>query len=150
MPGEWSIRLSNGEPASWEPVTISTVFALNDPSCWDVDDVDFVVGTSNPLAFYQNEAWAGFDSQNDDDDYDQIRASYEETCAAHIRKLIGDAIPAKFDLCDIMRTMQEPTARITSLRYHYPRRTKAMQNTSPIAITVRNSAGERKRLKLVA
>jgi hypothetical protein len=149
LPGAWGIRLSNGEPASWKPVTISTVFALNDPSCWDVDAVDFVVGTSNPLTFYQNEAWAGFDPQNDDD-YDQIRDSYEETCAAHIRKLIGDAIPAKFDLCDIMRTMQEPTARITSIRYHYLPGTKTMQNTSPIAITVRNSAGERKRLKLVA
>ena len=83
-------------------------------------------------------------------DYEQIRDAYAESCAAHIRKLIGDAIPAKFELREIMSRMQDQQARITSIRYHYPPGTGARHKTSPIAITARNSAGERKRLKLVA
>ena len=82
-------------------------------------------------------------------DYDTIRDSYAESCAAYIRTLIGDAIPAKFDLWNIMAKMQDQQARITSIRYHYPPRSKG-NRASPIAITVRNSAGERKLLKLVA
>ncbi len=150
LPGEWGINFSNREPENWQPISVSTVFAFNDPSCWDVDDVDFVVGTSDPLAFYHNQAWAGFDPHNDDYDYEQIRDAYAESCVAHIRKLIGDAIPAKFELREIMSRMQDQQARITSIRYHYPPGTGAMHKTSPIAITARNSAGERKRLKLVA
>jgi len=149
LPGEWGIGDDDQEPTCWQPVTVDTVFAFDDPDCWDVDSVDFIVGTTNPLAFYQREAWAGFDPQNDDYDYETIQESYEETCAAHIRALIGDAIPAKFDLWDIIAKMEDQQARITSIRYHYPPRSKG-NKASPIAITARNSAGERKRLKLVA
>ena len=149
LPGEWGIGHNDQEPRCWQPVTAATVFTFNDPVCWDVDDVDFIVGTTDPLAFYRDEAWAGFDPENEDYDYDTIRDSYAESCAAYIRTLIGDAIPAKFDLWDIMAKMQNQQARITSIRYHYPLPSKG-NRASPIAITARNSAGERKRLKLVA
>jgi hypothetical protein len=92
--------------------------------------VDFIVGTTTPLAFYQNEVWAGFDPQNDDYDYDQIKESYEEACAVHIRALIGDAIPAKFDLWEIRAKMQDQQARITSIRYHGPQQRRGAQATA--------------------
>ncbi len=150
LPGEWGISDDDQEPSAWQPVTAATVFAFDEGDCWDVDSVDFVVGTSDPLKFYQDEAWAGFDPQHDDHDYDEIHESYEESCAAHVRALIGDAIPADFDILDIQAKMQTKEARITSIRYHYPRRSKAQPYVRPIAITARNSAGEKKRLKLVA
>jgi hypothetical protein len=150
VPGEWGIGDDGQEPTIWQPVTAATVFAFNDPDSWDVDSVKFIVGTTNPLGFYQTEAWAGFDPQNDDYDYDQIQESYAASCMAHIRALIGDAIPADFDIFDIQANMQTKEARITSIRYHYPRHSKAQRHVKPIAITARNSAGEKKRLKLVA
>ena len=150
QPGEWGTSDDGQAPTSWQPVTAATVFAFDEPDCWDVDTVGFVVGTTDPLSFYQNEAWAGFDPQHDDCDYDQIHDSYEESCAAHIRALMGDAIPVDFDVFDIQAKMANTQARITSVRYHYPPRSMARPHVSPIAITARNSDGEQKRLKLVA
>ena len=44
--------------------------------------------------------------------------------------------------------MQDKRSRILSVHYHYPPRQKG--STTPIAITARNRAGQRKRLKLVS
>lgn len=145
-PGEWGISFTpDQEPATWHPVTHPPVYAFEAPARWDVADVEFIAGTTDPISFYRHEAWAGFDPDPDEASYDAIRDSYEESCAAAIRALIGAAIPGTFTLDDIRRHMPNPKSRIVRVEYHYP----DGQEVFPTEITAVDAQGQEKRLKLI-
>lgn len=100
--GQWGLGSGDEPPTAWNGVGDHTVFTFNDPSNWDVDDVDFTVGGADPQAFYQAEAWAGFNPDNDEGrDYEEMSESYGQSCEREIRKLIGNAVPANFSWGDL-------------------------------------------------
>ena len=68
------------------------MLVLEAPSGWDIEDVAWTVGTTDPLAFYQQGAGAGFDDEDEDGDED----SYDASCTRVIRGLLGDALPQGF------------------------------------------------------
>lgn len=159
-PGEYGISYEHDTPPeSWSPITSSPVFVFNDTSSFEVEEVDFVVGTdSDPLEFLQHEAWAGF-SPHDDEPYDPQQESYQESLNYVIRNIIGKCVPKDFKLYEISRFLKDPSAPIVEIKYHFkkdgkfvnPRRAykpNERGTLNPAEITVKTSTGERIRLKL--
>jgi hypothetical protein len=106
--GQWGFGTEDDPPAEWNEVGDHAVFTFNDSSNWDVDSVDFTVGGADPQAFYQTDAWAGFDPDNDDGrSYEEMSDSYSESCEREIRKVIGNAIPENFCWDDLLRFAPE-------------------------------------------
>ncbi len=152
-PGVWGLSATDAEPETWHAVTgVDTVFAFSDTSSYDPDEVDWVVGTTNARGFVRHEAWFAFWA-SDEEDYERQEEQYGDVLSVWLRKLIGDCIPADFQHSHIQKMMPTPTARITSVQFHYARKKRGVNPDkdlrSPIAITARNAAGERKRLLLV-
>jgi hypothetical protein len=151
--GEWGLSTIEAGPEEWKPVTgVQTVFAFNDCASSDPYDVDWLVGTTDPQAFLDHEAWYAF-APSEEDDYESQREAYDSNVYAWLRSLIGECIPTAFKTSDIMRQMPTKHSLITHVRFHYPRKKRGIkttqENRSPIAITARNKAGEKKRLRLV-
>ena len=144
QPGMWGLGTQTTAPEVWQPVTHAPVYGFNDPNCWDVDEVDFVVGTESVLDFYQDQAWAGFDPTHDLSSYDEIFNAYQESCWAHIRRLIGDCVPHAFTLEHLMWNMPNRDSQIALVQYHYPH-----EGSGPTAITATNTKGQTKRFTLM-
>ncbi len=121
------------------------VFSFTEASNWDVDSVDWTVGTTDFVAFLRNEAWAGFDPENDEHDGDEMQAAYEESVERLLREVIGNCVPFGFTTQDVQALMPTREARIRKVRYHYGDGGRAL----PDGITATNAAGEAVRLRLL-
>lgn len=162
QPGEFGISFDPEEPPStWTAITHSPVFVFNSTGSCDVGEVDFTVGTSeSPIGFLQVEAWAAF-WPSDEHDYDPQEGWYRESLEFIIRAIIGKCVPQDFKLHEVSRFLKDKAAPIIEIKYHFkcggkfinPRRaykpnSKNAGAMSPAEITVKNSVGERVRLKL--
>lgn len=151
--GQWGLSALDAGPEEWKPVTgVQSVFAFNDCVSSDPDDVDWLVGTTDPQAFLDHQVWYAF-APSEEEDYEPQRLCYETNVYAWLRSLIGDCVPTVFQPYHIMRQMPTTQSLIISIRFHYPKKKRGIQpaqdHRSPVAITARNKAGETKRLRLV-
>jgi len=145
-PGEWGVGVGDLPPTGWHPVEQEEpVFSFNDASNWEVDAVDWTVGTTDIVAFLRNESWAGFDQESDEHNYEELQASYEESIDRVLREVIGNCVPVRFTVHDLQSFMPTKEARIQKVRYHYGEG----QGNTPQEITVMNAKGEEVRLRLL-
>jgi hypothetical protein len=138
-PGVWGVSYDDSAPTAWHPVT-QTVYAFTIPSHWDVNDVDWTVGTTEPIKFYRDEAWAGFDSDTSDvnSSYSEVERAYRNSCLEQIRVLDGNAVSQYVTLQELAQRLPSRTARIVALEWSYA----DPASFDPVAVTVRNAAGE--------
>jgi hypothetical protein len=161
-PGVYGISYNDDNPPDkWKPIANAPVFAFSDPSSYDAGEVDFIVGSTAPLDFLNNQVWAGF-SYNDEHDYDPQEESFRDSVDHIIRTIIGNCVPRDFKLHQLSQFLKDPSAPIMSVVYHFaiagkfvnPRRIykPSKKNTggamSPSEITVKSATGEKVRLKL--
>jgi len=125
--GQWGLGKEQEPPAEWREINNHVVFAFNDPNNWDVENVDFTVGGADQQDFYQTDAWAGFDPNNDQGrSREEMSDSYQESCEREIRNLIGNAVPKNFSWDDLLRFVPEGeqiiavTPEYKSRRKHRP------------------------------
>lgn len=142
--GEWGVGDCVTPPSEWRQVDQVSVFTFNDASNWDVEDVDWTVGTTDMVAFLRGDAWAGFDYESDEHNYEELQESYEDSIDRCLREVIGNCVPIKFTVHDLQAFMPTKDARIQKVRYHYEG-----QSSNPQEITVVNAKGEEVRLKLL-
>jgi hypothetical protein len=118
--GEFGISFTARQlPSVWSPIISDTpVFCFEETSNYDVEEVDFTVGTANPIAFLQNEAWCAF-SASDDSDYDPQQEAFGNSIDALIRKLKGNCVPRHFSLYDLEQfTNDNEAVKQVVYRYH--------------------------------
>ena len=144
-PGEWGIGAGDRPPARWHTVSEEAVFSFTDASNWEVEAVDWTVGTRDIVSFLRNEAWAGFDPESDEHNYEEMQACYEESIERCLREVIGNCVPFRFTVQDLQAFMPTKEARIHKVRYHYGEEPGAM----PQEITATNAKGEEVRLRLL-
>lgn len=144
-PGDWGVSTADNPPAKWHSVDRTPVFSFSDASNWDVDSVDWTVGTNDMVAFLRNEAWAGFDPENDEHNYEEMQACYEESIDRVLRDVIGNCVPFRFTVHDLQSFMLTKDARIQRVSYHYGDE----QSVTPQEITAANEKGEEVRLRLL-
>lgn len=144
-PGEWGIATAGSRPAEWHPVDKLPVFSFTDASNWELDAVDWTIGTNDIVAFLRGEAWAGFDPESDDHDRDEMQACFDESIDRLLREIIGNCVPVKFTTYELQAFMPTREARIEAVRYLYADE----RHTIPQEITVRNARGEEARLRLL-
>jgi len=142
--GQWGLGADDRPLTEWRDVGDHVVFTFNDSSNWDVDSVDFTVGGADPQEFYQTDAWAGFDPDNDDGrSYDEMSDSYTQSCEREIRKIIGNAVPENFSWDDLMKFVPGGH-QITGITPEY----KSRRSHRPAAVTLTLSNDEEVRLRL--
>jgi hypothetical protein len=142
--GYWGLGTEQEPPGEWREIDNHVVFAFNDPNNWDVDNVDFTVGGADPQDFYQTDAWAGFDPNNDQGrSREEMSASYRESCEREIRNLIGNAVPKNFSWDDLLRFVPEGE-QIIAVTPEYRSRRKQI----PISVILLLSNDEMVRLSL--
>lgn len=144
QPGECGVGTADHPPIKWHPVDQTPVFSFNDASNWEVDLVDWTVGTDDMVAFLRNEAWAGFDPENDEHNYEEMEVCYGESIDRVLREVIGNCVPVAFTVHDLQSFMPTKDARIQKVRYHYDE-----QGVTPQEITAINAQGEEIRLRLL-
>ena len=158
--GVYGLSSNDQPPIDWIGITNTPVYAFSEPSSYDAAEVDFIVGTSDILAFLKNQVWAGF-LTNDEDDYDRQEESFRSTVDHLIRTVIGKCVPNDFTLYDLRKFFSDNTAPIISVTYHYQRngrpfnprkqyRPNKKNNVPaiPTHVTAQNSLGKKVRLKL--
>lgn len=143
--GEWGIGTTHTPPTEWKPVDKESVFSFTESSNWEADLVDWTVGTNDIIGFLRNEAWAGFDPDNDDCDYEDMRDSYEKSIEHLMRAVIGNCIPYLFSVYDLKNFLPTKESRIEFVCYHYKDDNHAM----PEAVKAFNDCGESILLKLL-
>lgn len=89
-PGECGIGTREAPPVEWHRVEQTTVFSFTDVSNWDVEAVDWIIGTA------------------DDESIDRL-----------LRTVIGNCVPFGFTTQDLQALMPTKEARIEVVRYHY-------------------------------
>jgi hypothetical protein len=142
--GQWGVGTEDEAPLEWRSVGNHIVFTFNDPSNWDVSDVDFTVGGADPQDFYQTDAWAGFDPNNDEHrSYEEMSESYRESCGREIRNVIGNAVPENFSWEDLLRFVPEGL-QIAAVTPEY----KSLRNRRPVNLLLILSNDEMLRLRL--
>ena len=160
-PGAYGISYEDHQPPKeWIPVTKTPVFAFTDSSSYDACDVDFTVGTDDIMGFLDNQVWAGF-SANDENDYDPQEESYRNSVSDIIRSIIGNCVPHDYTRYDLSRFFKDQTAPIIAVTYHYKHEGKFVNpkriyhpnqpnlgTLTPSEITVKTATGEKVRLKL--
>jgi hypothetical protein len=134
-------------PAQWVPVPAErTVWAFQAPGAWSVEDVEeWVVATPDKLAFYANDAWAGFEWEGSDTDYDTLHDLYEESCAAARRALVGAAVPYGWTLQDLALALPPGSGRILTVTCEYD----PPDAPNPAAVRVTTETGLARRLVLL-
>jgi hypothetical protein len=110
-------HLLRGPPTEWMPITKTPVFAFTESSSYDACDVDFTVGTDDIMGFLDNQVWAGF-SANDENDYDPQEESYHNSVSDIIRSIIGNCVPHDYTRCDLSRFLKDQTAPIIAVTSH--------------------------------
>lgn len=141
-PGEWGLGAGDRPPTRWHAVGEGAVFSFTDASNWEVEAVDWTVGTKDIVSFLRHEAWAGFDPESDEHDYEELQGCYEESIERYLRRVIGKCVPVRFTVQDLQAFMPTKEARIQKVRYHYDGR----EGISPQEITAVNAKGEEMRL----
>lgn len=144
-PGEWGIGTGDSTPVEWHAVSEEAVFSFTDPSNWEVEAVDRTVGAKDVVSFLHNEAWAGFDPESDEHNYEELQACYEESIERCLREVIGNCVPFRFTVHDLQAFMPTKDARIQKVRYHYGEG----QVATPQEITATNAKGEEVLLRLL-
>lgn len=144
-PGDWGVGTADCPPVKWQSIDQSPVFSFSDASNWEVDSVEWTVGTNDIVTFLRNEAWAGFDPENDEHNYEEMQACYEESIDRVLRDVIGNCVPVRFTVHDLQFFMPTKDARIQKVRYHYGEG----QGSTPQEITAMNAKGEEVRLRLL-
>lgn len=144
-PGEWGIGTSDNPPTEWNPIDKESVFSFTDASNWEVDLVDWTVGTNDIISFLRSEAWAGFDPENDDYKHDEMQSCYEESIERVMREVIGNCVPHQFSVYDLKNFLPTKESRIESVQYHYTDNDHSL----PESITARNECDEEVRLELL-
>lgn len=143
--GQWGFGAEDEPPDEWNEVGDHAVFTFNDSSNWDVDSVDFTVGGADPQEFYQTDAWAGFDPDNDDGrSYEEMSDSYGESCEREIRKVIGNALPENFCWDDLMRFAPEGL-QVVAITPEY--KTRRSRRPETVMLTLSND--EKVSLRLI-
>ncbi len=152
-PGEFGISFVQDEqPKRWKPVTETPVFTFNDTGSYSVEDVDFTVGTLDPMAFLNDQVWVAY-SPSDDTDHEVQEGYFHESVEVLIRSLIGRCVPRDFKLWDLREFVKDSKA-VRTITYHYPKGTFARnapangRHPIPTAITVHSSDKRSVRLKL--
>jgi len=88
--------LTEEEPKSgsqWQPSDTewyeikNDVFAFSEPSNWDIESVDWLIGCNDPIEAVEKLGWAGFDHYNDEAEEEELRLSYEESIDIIILRL---------------------------------------------------------------
>jgi len=118
--GEFGISYTAGQqPLEWTtiPAENTTVFCFEEPSSYDVEEIDFTVGTDNPVAFLQGDAWSGF-QPSDTADYDPQHDNFGDSIDALIRKLKGNCVPRHFSLYDLEQFIENNEA-VKQVVYRY-------------------------------
>jgi hypothetical protein len=142
--GQWGLGAEREAPSEWREIDNHVVFTFDDPNNWDVDNVDFTVGGADPQDFYQTDAWAGFDPNNDQGrSREEMSESYRESCEREIRNLIGNAVPKNFSWDDLLRFVPEGE-QIVAVTPEYRSRRKHR----PVSVILLLSNDEKVRLSL--
>jgi hypothetical protein len=118
-PGEWGTGTNSRPPAQWHTVSEEAVFSFTKSSNWEVESVDWTVGTNDIVSFLRNETWAGFDPESDEHNYEELQTCYEESIERTLREAIGNCVPFRFTVQDLQAFMPTKEARIQKVRYHY-------------------------------
>jgi hypothetical protein len=96
------------------------------------------------VAFYEREAFAGFDFEHDEYASDHLEDSYRESVEAAVREEIGDCVPQSFSARDLSRFLPTPGSRVAEVRYVYA----DGKSLSPGSVVVTGEQGERVTLTL--
>jgi hypothetical protein len=96
------------------------------------------------VAFYEREAFAGFDFEHDEYGSDHLEDSYRESVEAAVREEIGDCVPQSFSARDLSRFLPTPGSRVAEVRYVYA----DGKSLSPGSVVVTGEQGERVTLTL--
>jgi hypothetical protein len=142
--GQWGLGTAEEPPSAWHDVT-TDVWACASTSDTDATDVDWAVGTDDPLRFLATLVWAGF--QPYDDNYlshDEQETLYRDSVSAWKRRLIGACVSWRFTLAEVRDQLPTPTARLHQITYLYDDETAV-----PVAILAENAAGEQRTLRIV-
>lgn len=153
LPGCWGLSSTGTPPETWQGIPEDRiVFAFTDPSSYDAMDVNWTVGTSDPLTFLGGSVWFGF-LPDEEEDTDPQRDMYRESISQWRRQIIGASVPHHFTYRDLQNHMPTKGAAILHVTYVLPRKTRgapAKKDTrAPIAVIVRNTLGEEMKLKLI-
>lgn len=140
--GKWALASGDSEPVEWMPVTAPAVFAFSWPDNTDFSSVDWVIGCANVIDFLNAYAWAGFNPDSDERDYDDIKYEYDESVTAMVRAVMGKCVRAHFHPYDLPKFFADQSSPICCIRFHH-------KSGVAKAITVTNKAGESVRLKLL-
>jgi hypothetical protein len=142
--GQWGLGDEQTPPEKWREICNHIVFTFSDADNWDVENVDFTVGGADPQDFYQTDAWAGFDPNNDEHrSYEEMSDSYRESCEREIRKVIGNTVPDNFSWEDLSRFIPEGL-QIVAVTPEY----KSLRNRKPVNLMLILSNDEIIRLRL--
>ncbi|MGH9941016.1 MAG: hypothetical protein ACRD9R_01500 [Pyrinomonadaceae bacterium] len=145
-PGEWGIATAaDSRPTEWRAVNKLPVFTFTDASNWEVDAIDWTVGTRDIVAFLRGKAWAGFDPESDEHDRDEMQLCFDESIDRLLREIIGNCVPVKFNIYELQAFMPTKEAHIREVRYHYPDE----KHTAPHEVTATNARGEEVRLRFL-
>lgn len=112
--GHWALSGSNGVAEKFEPVTADCVWAFDEPSAWDVDDVDWVVAATDRVRFFERTARAAFDP--DTDDYAACEESYERSLDSAVRRELGRSVPSRFSYEDLASVVSGEVASVAFVR----------------------------------
>jgi len=152
-PGEFGISFREGQqPKHWKAITETPVFTFNDTGSYSVEDVDFTVGTVDPMSFLNDQVWVAY-SPSDDSDHEVLEGYFRESVDALIRSLIGKCVPRDFKLWDLREFVKDSSA-VKTVTYHYPKGTFARNAPAssphpiPTAITVHSADKRSVRLRL--
>jgi hypothetical protein len=118
--GQWGIGTADTPPAHWLdfPKEIASVFVFEETEHWDATEVNWLIGTVDMVKFLEQYGWSAW-WWDDDEDYDRQQTSYEETLNALIRQYLGNAVPEKFEINDLLRFFEPEAGRITHLELLY-------------------------------
>ncbi len=153
-PGEFGISFTKDQkPKRWRAVNQTPVFTFNHTGSYSVEEVDFTVGTLDPMSFLKNQVWCGF-CPSDDYDPEPQEANFRESVDNVIRALIGRCVPRSFELYDLTKFLKNQNTLVTQIAYHYPKGTFSRNahvsrpKALPSAITLHSSDKRSVRLKL--
>jgi hypothetical protein len=88
---------------------------------------------------------AGFDWEGSDSDYDTLRDSYEGSCAAARRALVGAPVPYCWTLQDLALALPQGSGRILTVTCEYD----PPHAPHPAAIRVATETGGEQRFRLL-
>lgn len=142
--GTWGLGTRETPPAVFAPVP-ADVWAFTVTSNTDAAEVDWAVGTSDPLDFLVQRVWAGYGpDQESDMSSDEQERYYRESVAEWTRELVGDCVSSTFSHADLQRLMSTPTAPLHRLTFQY-----SPDVNAPTGVLVENAAGEQKLIRFL-